>query len=333
MKSPSNQRQQGAALLMMMLALIAISSALAYQFLGDMGQKLKRQNMESASQALLTAKQNLLIFAASQPDLYSSNNPIPGIGYMPPPDFDNEGQMGIVGANGISLDTWYNTRTDNIIGRMPAISKKTNGMFFFDRNCQGGQCDDDKDPLWLAVSGRSGTGNLRMQERVTPLNSNTLLTQLKLIKQTQNETIIIDGEAKVVEKTTFTKETDACSTTGIVCVDDFPVVAVIVAAGKPIQSQNRANKLDYKQYLDANNADDNRYNFVSRLPSNYSCSSKQSDACFNDRLVSIKAEDWIITMEQRVKSDANWKSLCEGTLISTHWLVVNQWKSVSGICP
>lgn len=333
MKNPSYQRQQGAALLMMMLALIALSSALAYQYLGEMNQKLKRQNIESASQVLLAAKENLLIFAASQPDLYSNNSTIPGVGYMLPPDFDNNGEMGIVGSNGISIDTWYNTRPDNIIGRMPAMSKKSNGMFFYERTCSNGQCDDGVDPLWLVVSGRSGIGNLRMQERDTPLNSNTLLTQLKLIKQTQNETIIIDGEAKVVEKTTFTKEADACSTTGIVCVDDFPVVAVIIAAGKPLQSQNRTNKLDYKQYLDADNADDNRYNFVSRLPSNYSCSSKQSDACFNDRLVAIKAEDWILTMEQRVKSDANWKSLCEGTLTSSHWLVVNQWKSVLGICP
>lgn len=334
MKNPSVQRQQGAALLMMMLALIAISSALAYQFLGDLGQKLKRQNLDGSSKSMLQAKENLLIFSASLPDLYPENklDDVRGIGYVLPPDFDNNGEMGIAGTNGISIDTWVNTRTDNVIGRMPAISKKSKGIFIYDRVCQNGVCDDDNDPLWLAVSGRSGTGNLRFQDRDSPLNSNTLLTQLKLKRSTVNQTIVLNGKEETIQRTELVKDGDSCTTQGIICIDNFPVVGVIIASGKPIQSQNRTNKTDYKQYLDLENSDTNLYNFSTRLPTGYVCASKKVEDCFNDRLLAIKAEDWIMVMEQRVKSDKDWKSMCNGTLSSKHWLMRNKWKDVSGIC-
>jgi peptidoglycan/LPS O-acetylase OafA/YrhL len=66
MKNPSQHPQRGAALLMMMLALIAISSALSYQYFGNLNQKLKRQNVQEVVAVLEEVKENLLVFSSSQ---------------------------------------------------------------------------------------------------------------------------------------------------------------------------------------------------------------------------------------------------------------------------
>jgi hypothetical protein len=127
MKNPSQHPQRGAALLMMMLALIAISSALSYQYLGDMGQKLKRQNYESITDTLVSAKVNLLSFTESIPELYGSTKS-PGFFVCPDLSPLADAQSGFSsGSCGSS---------NNAIGRLPSIKKdssggSTNEFFYF----------------------------------------------------------------------------------------------------------------------------------------------------------------------------------------------------------
>lgn len=161
MKNPSVQRQQGAALLMMMLALIAISSALAYQFLGDLGQKLKRQNNEKVVESLVTAKENLLSFTESIPELYGDTK---SPGFFLCPDMNP-----LTNANSGSSSGSCAWSSSNAIGRLPSKVGSGAGFFYFSqaekngghslwyaiddnyRYCQNGTpCDDKTNPLELS---------------------------------------------------------------------------------------------------------------------------------------------------------------------------------------
>lgn len=322
MKNPSYQRQQGAALLMMMLALIALSSALAYQYLSDLTQKIKRQNVQEVGQQLSDAKEKLLLFAEMQPSIYNSVNleEVSGIGYLPAPDFDNDGRMGLGLAN---LNT--NTNSNNVIGLFPSVKDGNSGtgvgyfLFGFRNGCiqsEPQSCTKDSSMLWYAMSGRSNSpGDIRLTSRRTgvntrALNSNTLRNELMLN---------LDG----------TPMANACTTAGIVCVDGQPVVAVLIAAGTPLLGQDRSSALlNFGNYLDMANADSDLYNFVSRYVSGQVCVNdmQNSEKCFNDRVLTITYTDWKVAMEQRVKTDENFVALCSGSLSNNHWLKRNGWE-------
>jgi hypothetical protein len=144
MKNPSYQRQQGAALLMMMLALIAISSALAYQYLGDMNQKLKRQNTQYVTDVLVSAKDNLLAFTESIPELYGSTKS-PGFFLCPDLSSLNDPQSGLSSGS-------CGWTTNNAVGRLPSIKKDdagtsgVNEFFYFAPSENSGGPS-----LWYAV--------------------------------------------------------------------------------------------------------------------------------------------------------------------------------------
>ena len=168
MKNPSVQREQGAALLMMMLALIAISSALAYQFLGDLGQKLKRQNNQSLVQGIIEAKENLLVFATSIPDLYGDEK---SPGFLLCPDMNPLTHSSSGTSSGSC--SWSNS---NAIGRLPSKVGSGMGFFYFSqaeksggpsiwyaiddeyRYCLNGTpCFDKTNPLNIAPTMKIGT--------------------------------------------------------------------------------------------------------------------------------------------------------------------------------
>lgn len=302
MKNPSSKRQQGAALLMMMLALIAISSALAYQYLGEMNQKLKRQSAQEIGVALEEAKQNLLAFAASIPELYDVNT---GVGYMPTPDFDNDGRQGSFSE---LPNIWYNTNNNNVIGRLPSFNKNSNSFYFMPRQCasSGSACvDEGANSIWVAFSGRTGNGDLRLQAK-SKLNTNYLKENL-------------DGNSD-----SHLTASD-CNIQGIVCVDGIPVVAVLIVAGAPLSNQTARSTSpnDFRQYLDSKNADNDIYNFVSRFPSDQVCSSSNTSDCFNDRVLAITYEDWLNAMLPKVLPYCS-------AMNKPAWFTSNNW---SVICP
>ena len=321
--------QQGAVLLVFIAVLVMTLAWLSYALLGDLGQKLKRQQAQDVGMVLAEAKENLLVFAEMQPSIYNNINldEVSGIGYLPVPDFDNDGRMGLGMAN---LNT--NTNSDNVIGLFPSVKDGNaatgNGYFFFgfrDGCIQSTpqSCIRDSNMLWYAMSGRSNSpGDIRLTSRRTgvntrALNSNTLRNELMLN---------MDGSPLP----------NACSTSGVVCVDGQPVVAVLLAPGSPLEGQERSSaSLSFANYLDMANADSNLYNFVSRYISGHSCASgvSNSSSCFNDRIITITYKEWKEAMERRVKEDENFSSLCSGTLSNNHWLKRNEWHTVSGICP
>lgn len=313
MKQSKTNYQRGAALLLIVAALIMSAAWLSYELMGGLGQKLKRQNAQEVATLLAEAKENLLVFASMQPELYPSTilGNVPGVGYLPPGDFDNDGRMGTFNPTSFN----QNTNTTNVIGRLPAVNRDASpNFYFYTRNCSalGVACTTDGEvaSIWYAMTGRNGSGNTRLATRSEPLNSQTLFSQLDANS---------DGTLSVLD----------CNTSGVVCLDGVPVVAVLIAAGAPLSSQANRNtaSLDYLQYLDMNNSDTDLYNFVSRFPVGQSCSvdSNRPDRCFNDQVVSITYTDWQRFMERRVTSDADFASLCLGTLQGTHWLSRNGW--------
>jgi hypothetical protein len=324
MKQSKLKYQLGAALLLIAAAMIVGAAALSYALLGDLGAKLKRQNAQEVAQALAEAKENLLIFASMQPELYPSTilGNVPGVGYLPPPDFDNDGRMGT------TVSLYSNTPGTSVTGRLSAWSRDTNPFYFYTRACTlaGVPCtnDDNVISIWYAMSGRSiptssKDGDPRLGRRDEPLNSVTLMTQL---------------DANV----NGTLDVGDCSTTGIVCLDGSPVVAVVIIAGAPLSAQtNRiANPTDVTQYLDMDNSDTNLYSFISHFPTGQVCAANPNNpsACFNDQVIAISYADWVSRMEQRVKSELD-TSICSISwrgLNATHWAVRNEWYSVSSIC-
>jgi hypothetical protein len=316
--------QRGAALLLIAAAMIIGASVLSYQVLGNLGAKLKRQNAQEVGQRLSQAKESLLTFAAMQPDIYPSLilGNIPGVGYLPPPDFDNDGRMGTFNPTSF----WYNTNNNNVTGRLPAFHNDANPFYFYTRSCTalGTVCanDDNTISIWAAMTGRNGAGNLRLQQRIEPLNSNTLLTQLD---------IDAFGNPNSV---------NTCATQGIVCLDGRPVVAVLIAADVPLSTQTGRPSNVVAQYLDMANSDANLYNFISRFPAGQTCAvdANRPELCFNDHVIAITYADWVQAMEARVRSEFTnlSTSLCSVTgraAMLTHWAVRNQWQLVPSICP
>ncbi|MBD3767695.1 MAG: hypothetical protein IE928_07040 [Gammaproteobacteria bacterium] len=55
--------QKGAVLLIFIAALVMTMAWLSYALLGDLGQKLKRQQAQDVGMVLAEAKENLLVFA------------------------------------------------------------------------------------------------------------------------------------------------------------------------------------------------------------------------------------------------------------------------------
>jgi hypothetical protein len=334
MKSANVSRyQRGAALLLIAAAMIVGAAVLSYQIFGNLGAKLKRQNAQEVSQALASAKQSLLTFASMQPELYPSltANNIWGVGYFPAPDFDNDGRMGTVAS------AWSNTPATAVVGRLPALSRDIIPFYFYTRSCPtaGTPCanDDNLISIWYAMSGRSipttsKDGDPRLGRRDEPLNSITLTTQL-------------DGNANGI------LDAGDCNTVGVICLDNMPVVAVLMAAGVPLSTQvNRVtNPVDFTQYLDMDNSDSNNsnsllaYHFISHIPLGQVCTanSNNSSACFNDQVISVSYADWVSIMENRVKSEfsnsnAGICSISWRALNVTHWAVRNEWYSVPSIC-
>jgi hypothetical protein len=253
--------------------MIVGAAALSYALLGDLGAKLKRQNAQEVSRALAEAKENVLIFAAMQSTIYNDSTFSPG--YMPTPDFDNDGRMG---DNADLPYIWYNTNNNNVIGRLPKQHINTNPFYFLNKKQCGNvgtTCLDDGDySIWVAFSGRAGDGDLRIQNRA-PLDAAKLKTNLDANG---------DGLLSALD----------CSTQGVVCLDGMPVVGVLIVAGSPLLSQNNRNGApnDFRQYLDMDNADSNLYNFISRFPSGQTCAQGDVSKCFNDRVIAITVEEW-----------------------------------------
>jgi hypothetical protein len=328
MKQFKTNYQRGAALLLIVAALIMSAAWMSYELMGGLGQKLKRQNSQEVAQALAEAKENLLVFASMQPEIYANTDitQVSGVGYLPAPDFDNDGRMGIGLAN---LNT--NTSALNVIGLLPSVKDGTvsSGVGYFSFRIRNGcqqstpdSCTRESNMIWYAMSGRTNSpGDLRLTSRRTgtntrALNSNTLRSEL-----------LVDTSGNALSAA-------SCTTQGIICVEGNPVVAVLIAASEPLSIQMNRNSapIDFTQYIDMNNSDTDLYNFVSRFPVGQTCSVdvNKPDRCFNDQVVSITYNDWKNAMESRVKQDENYPALCAGTLSTNHWLSRNGWSFLCG---
>lgn len=318
----SRQAQQGGALLMMVLAIVIISTALSYQYFKDVNQKLKRQNNEAVNKVLLEAKESLLAFAAAEPHIYSNNDPVPGIGHFPCPDFDGDGKP-----NGTSC----NGPAEKVLGRFP-YQQTGNYYVFSAATSKHLAHGDGRDSIWYALTGHSSlTPDFRMvnggtgKPRKEPLNSG-VVAQL-LLKD--------------------------CDDDGVICFNGEPVVAVLALAGTALPGQSRSSanlKNDYQQYLEQPSAP---WQF-SNTPMIDQCGGKELKDCFNDKVIAITVKDWVDAMEKSITADTHtFSRLCLSTyppgtqlalqsqdeqgntqiqlldpLPNNHWLLRNKWQDV-----
>jgi hypothetical protein len=312
--------QQGAALLVFIAALVMTLALLSYALLGDLGQKLKRQQAQDVGMVLAEAKENLLAFAASIPELYPNNcnGNSCGVGYLPSPDGDNDGSP--------------DGNSSVILGRLP--SRQT-GMYFFFHHREStptGSWLDTPYSIWYAIPATMGVGvgalNIRAMSstfnNVKPLNSNVLTQKFNALP---NATCKVEAEGICLDS----NGSGTAATTS-------PVVALLIYAGSPLTGQNRPSN-SAADYLDMSNSDGDRV-FVRSFPVGQTCSSNlgNSSSCFNDIVLPITLSDWTYAMESRVKSEfANLSTtLCSASwraANATHWTVVNQWHTVTNICP
>lgn len=322
-----HRHQRGAILLMMAAAMIMLASWLAYQLLSAGKHASERDRASDVSRALAQAKENLLAFAVSEPEIYGYDNlgpkaaqNVPGVGHFPCPDFN---------ADGAPDGNNCNASAVTVIGRVPhdqAPSAINGNMdyFLFSADMAPGQGDGaGAYSIWYAVSGAAGmmpdfrTVNQGLLPRKEPLNST-----------------VVQGLSAM-----------ACGN-GVLCVDGTPVVAVLVAAGVPLAGQDRSAGV-YGGFLDMANGDNDPWNLISRFPVGQVCAADAArpELCFNDRVLTITVNDWVGATEARVRSSLDWQGDADtdGTINcrdadwltanAAHWAIRNQWQTVSNICP
>ena len=163
MKQSKTNYQRGAALLLIVAALIMSAAWLSYELMGGLGQKLKRQNAQEVAQVLAEAKENLLIFAESIPEIYATGTSKKSPGFLLCPDMHALTDP----LTGFSSGT-CSWNTSNAIGRLPG-SKAANDtnygntvptqyFYYSTPEIQGGQS------IWYAIApevqyGATGTSN------------------------------------------------------------------------------------------------------------------------------------------------------------------------------
>jgi len=142
MKQNAIAKQRGAVLLMFAAAMIMMASWLAYSLMGDLQNKLKQQQLTESAQALVEAKENLLVFSESIPELYASMaGARQAIGYLPCPDAASL----VASTTGSSGTCSWTAGTNFSLGRLPG-QKLTGDPFFFSIHEKDGGI-----AIWYAV--------------------------------------------------------------------------------------------------------------------------------------------------------------------------------------
>jgi hypothetical protein len=190
--------QQGAVLMMLVAVLMLVVLWLSYVFLADLTQKLKRQQAQDVSHLLAEAKENLLIFAESIPEIYAGAGSEKSPGFLLCPDM-NALTHSMSGYSSGSC-AWG---TGNAIGRLP-ITKAAVGSTQYYHFWSGEKTSGIS--LWYAIAdayryGASGASSV-YGNTINPVYGGNLPIVSNLH---------LDGKA---------------------------MVAVIIAAGEPLLNQN-----------------------------------------------------------------------------------------------
>ncbi|OYY24490.1 MAG: hypothetical protein B7Y68_03305 [Thiotrichales bacterium 35-46-9] len=124
--SQAKSYQQGAALLVFIAALVMTLAWLSYGLLGDLGQKLKRQQAQDVGMVLAEVKENLLVFAESIPELYAGTSSEKSPGFLLCPDMRSLSDPDSGTSSGSCA--WG---TSNAIGRLPASKAGSVSEYFY----------------------------------------------------------------------------------------------------------------------------------------------------------------------------------------------------------
>jgi hypothetical protein len=295
MKLCSLYYQRGAILLLIVAAMIVGAAALSYALLGDLGAKLKRQNAQEVAQALAEAKENLLIFAESIPEIYAGANSKKSPGFLLCPDMHRliDPSTGLPDPlSGFSSGT-CSWNTSNAIGRLPG-SKAANDtnygntvptqyFYFSTPEVQGGQS------IWYAIApevqyGATGTSNYA--------------TNKNPVYDVVAPSLVLDGEG---------------------------VAAVIISPNIPLGNQSRdrtqAASLQWDDHLESASGGAGGASFVSR-PMNI-------NTPFNDIVIGIPWVDFQNRMKAKVCALAAENNWCTATgysaLTNADWFKQFNW--------
>lgn len=139
MQNLGYKHQKGAALLMIVAAIILLSAVVAYQMYASNTATIKKEQARDVNSLLLQARDNLLVFSTMTPEIYNSVTKSPG--FLPCPDMRELTHIDS-GSPGASCSWAGGTN----FGRLPQENKGADYFFFSPSEKDSGVS------LWYALS-------------------------------------------------------------------------------------------------------------------------------------------------------------------------------------
>lgn len=225
--------QHGVALLVVVAVLVMMLAWLSYGLLGSLGQKLKRQQIQDSALVLVEAKENVLVFAESIPELYAGTAGARlAMGYLLCPDSASL-DTSTTGSSGTC--SWSAGATNYSLGRLPGQKLSGEPFFFSIHEKQGGQS------IWYAVDDK-----YRYCGNGTPCFAYTNPTTL-------TPTMTLDGNPVVA----------------VIIIANSPVSGQINGAAKTQQRDStEITRLQWDEYLESLVTTSPNPTFTSRRPMN-----------------------------------------------------------------
>lgn len=281
----SPRRQHGVVLLALVLVVLVGSSYVLLNKLSRHAQDYARDVQTQV--ALRQAKQALIRYAVSYPELHEDSSRIPGPGYLPCPDHTDDGE----GESDCSDDPDSPATTISTLGRLPTRELGLDALV-----------DGSGESLWYAVS-QSFKKN---QDSGYVLNSETPGTLS--VDTTDDIVAVIIAPGSPLPSQTARRGT---SETATYATGDQVYLASV--AGQYLEDENANVSNDDTAYVTGS----------TNLGSPAQCTDGSLDddeieaQCFNDSLITITRQELMAAVEKRVANDvrgalAGWRTASGG---------------------
>ncbi|MDH5764583.1 MAG: hypothetical protein OEZ38_01100 [Gammaproteobacteria bacterium] len=267
----SMKKQRGAALLLFFVTLLMVGSVVVVSNISSNKSKVKNEDITTAS--LAEAREALIAYAVTYYDTQTTTaEPKAGLmGYLPCPDDGTATE----GQSSISCGSQY----ENRLGRLPWKKMGIQALKDGSGNC-----------LWYAVSGEYK--DIGPVDRAR-LNNAAGLTRSEMINDDSKGAFrLYDKSGNLIKGSN----------------PDDRIVAVIIAPGREIQTQNRnyiastqcGNDYDATQFLEVFNGIDNTsVTAVSDAIDDFIVAERTNDDEFNDRFITISQQEIFDEIKKR----------------------------------
>lgn len=265
------RRQDGVVLLALILVVLAGSSYLLLSKLNQNAQQYARDTQTQV--ALRQAKQALIRYAVTYPDLHSSSSRIAGPGYLPCPDQTDDG----VGESDCSDDPGSPATTLSTLGRLPVLELGLETLV-----------DGSGERLWYAVS----SSFKKNQDATHVLNSETRGTLSVDLEDDIVAVVIAPG-------TPLTWQTDRNGSveTGTYATGDKVYLPSV--AGEYLEDGNATVDENDTSYVTGSTVADSPVQCTDGTLSENDVRAQ----CFNDVVMKINRRELMAAVEARVAND------------------------------